>query len=95
MVRVTNLKNGEHEVVFSLPHEEGMEAVSVVGDFNDWDVSSDPMQRKGKGPWKAAVVLPAGEHQFRYRVNDDAWRDEDEAGRCANPYGGENCVIEI
>ncbi len=38
----------------------GASAVSVVGSFNGWDSSANPMQRLPDGSWVAEVPLPAG-----------------------------------
>ena len=44
--------------------------VSVVGDFNNWDVQATPMTRTPTGgTWSVALKLPAGRHVYAFVVN--------------------------
>jgi hypothetical protein len=48
-------------------------AVSLVGDFNDWDASKAPLVRvPNSGLWKVTVPLPAGRHLYQFVV-DGNW----------------------
>lgn len=45
------------------------EAVSVVGDFNDWDAVADPMKREdGAGFWKTTIGRAQPGHCYKYAV---------------------------
>ena len=50
--------------------------VSVVGDWNDWDGSADPMEQRGvSGIWEA--VVPGAEEGSLYRfeiTTPEGWR---------------------
>jgi 1,4-alpha-glucan branching enzyme len=50
---------------------EGPAAKSVylVGDFNDWDPTSVPMQRRVDGWWFAQVSLTHGHHHYLFLVD--------------------------
>jgi len=48
--------------------------VSLVGDFNDWDVAKTPMTRAGQsGLWTVAVPLSAGRHLYAFVVDGTTW----------------------
>jgi len=48
--------------------------VSLVGDFNDWDVAKTPMIRSGQsGLWTVAVPLAAGRHLYAFVVDGTTW----------------------
>jgi 1,4-alpha-glucan branching enzyme len=68
--------------------------VFLVGDFNNWDENSHPMERLKDGRFKAELKLePEQEYQFRYLV-DGEWHNEWEADRyITNPYSGDNSVV--
>ena len=66
--------------------------VSLVGDFNNWDVDNLPMKKADKGTWETSFALPTGKHEYRFCV-DGAWYDDPNAHeRVENPYGSQNCV---
>jgi 1,4-alpha-glucan branching enzyme len=83
------------EVTFELPKEiEAKDDVCVVGEFNNWDQSANPM-RKTKGVWKTTLKLDAGqEYQFRYLVDGQKWYNDDSADKyVSNNINGENSVL--
>ncbi len=47
----------------------GAETVSVVGDFNDWDASANPMRQGPDRTWHAQVQLHHGHHQYLFLVD--------------------------
>lgn len=48
--------------------------VSLVGDFNDWDVGKTPMIRSAHGGlWSVAVPLSAGRHVYAFVVDGSSW----------------------
>jgi hypothetical protein len=48
--------------------------VSVVGDFNGWDVRADAMTRDpASGLWSHTVALRPGRHVYAFVVDDSVW----------------------
>lgn len=80
--RYSNDKNICH-VTFILPKEisENFQQVSLVGEFNNWDIHKDKFsQRSSNGSYSAEYDLDAGkEYQFRYLGNRETWLNEPEA----------------
>ena len=73
-------RNGTVRVTFALPADEPRGAVSVVGDFNDWDPFAHPLRRRTNGTRSAAVTVQAGSMlHFRYLAEGGAWFDDDTA----------------
>lgn len=74
----------------------GAETVSLVGDFNNWDVSASPMNKLKSGEFTSMVELEKGKsYEFRYLVDGKDWYNEAEADRfIANSFGAENSVVE-
>ena len=49
-------------------------SVSVVGNFNDWSATANPLTRSGSGAlWSAVVALPPGEHLLMFLVDGKGW----------------------
>lgn len=44
-------------------------AVSVIGDFNDWDPQAHPMHQGADGAWHLQVPLHHGHHQYVFLVD--------------------------
>jgi len=44
-------------------------AVSVIGDFNNWEPNANPMQRQPDGGWMAKINLHHGHHQYLFLVD--------------------------
>ena len=91
-----NAKAHEVKVSFSIPQEWSDGAVSVVGDFNNWDPLATPLRKRGDVR-TAAVVLEAGrEYRCRYLDLHGRWHDDPEAdGMRPNDLGGADCVIDL
>lgn len=72
--------SGVVRVTFVLPADQPPGAVSVVGDFNDWNPFAHPLRKRANGTRTAVVRLPAGsQSHFRYLGEGGLWFD-DEAG---------------
>jgi 1,4-alpha-glucan branching enzyme len=73
-------RGGEVRVTFVLPATEPAGAVSVVGDFNDWDPHAHPLRKRANGTRSAVVTIPAGATlHFRYLGEGGVWFDDETA----------------
>jgi 1,4-alpha-glucan branching enzyme len=73
-------RGGEVRVTFVLPATEPAGAVSVVGDFNDWDPHAHPLRKRANGTRSAVVIIPAGATlHFRYLAEGGMWFDDETA----------------
>lgn len=86
-------KSAKKKVAFSLAAAKAND-VRLVGDFNDWDQSADPMTREKKGLWKTALDLSPGTYEYKYLVDGNWWTDPAKE-RIWNPFGSENSVITV
>jgi 5'-AMP-activated protein kinase regulatory beta subunit len=69
--------------------------VSVVGDFNDWNLMKHPMKKDKKGIWKTSFNLLPGTYQYRFFV-DGEWQSDPSCSDCVdNPFGTLNCVKRV
>jgi 1,4-alpha-glucan branching enzyme len=73
-------RNNLVRVTFVLPADGPAGAVSVVGEFNDWDPFAHPLRRRANGTRSAVVSVPAGTKlRFRYLAEGGQWFDDDTA----------------
>ncbi len=82
-------------VTFSLPAEVRGETAYLVGDFNDWDENSHPMQRDETGRFVITLDLEKGrEYHFRYLIDANEWHNDWQADRYVqNSFGGDDSVV--
>lgn len=83
------------KVTFYTPAAIEAETIFLVGDFNDWDEQTSPMEKLKDGRFKMTLELEQGrEYQFRYLVNSSEWHNDWEADKYVpNPYSGDNSVV--
>ena len=73
-------RDGTVRVTFALPEDEPGGAVSVVGNFNDWNPHTHPMRKRANQTRSAAVTVKAGTIlQFRYLAEGGVWFDDETA----------------
>ncbi len=79
MVKTTKLpREGMVRVTFTLPVGEPGGAVSVVGDFNEWNPFAHPLRRRANQTRSASVtVLPGSTLRFRYLADGGVWFADD------------------
>jgi 1,4-alpha-glucan branching enzyme len=81
-------------ITFTLSAPEA-KAVSVSGTFCDWDTCSYPLKKDANGGWKRIITLTPGHYEYRFVV-DGVWIADPDCGeRTGNPFGGENCVLNV
>ncbi len=69
--------------------------VEVTGDFTGWVQYGLRLRRDGNGGWRIVLHLEPGEYQYRLLINGE-WKDHAEATRrVLNPFGTQNCVLEV
>ncbi|MFJ2031702.1 isoamylase early set domain-containing protein [Streptosporangium sp. NPDC087985] len=85
-------KNGQVKITFTVPAEQPLRGISVVGDFNNWDPYAHPMQRKDNGTYQVSLTVPSQQPiRFRYLADGGVWFDDadadhhDEHGGHLNP----------
>ncbi len=71
-------RDGTVRVTFTLPADEPDGAVSVVGNFNDWNPFAHPLRRRANRTRSAAVTVPVGSTlHFRYLAEGGRWFDDE------------------
>lgn len=95
MLKKELLNKGKFQKVTFYTHKlSEAQNVFLVGDFNNWDERSHPMEKLKDGRFKLSLKLdPGREYQFRYMV-DGEWHNDWEADKYVpNPFSGDNSVV--
>jgi 1,4-alpha-glucan branching enzyme len=71
-------RDGTVRVTFALPIDNPGGAVSVVGNFNDWNPYTHPLRKRANQTRSAAVTVRAGSTlHFRYLGEGGVWFDDE------------------
>ena len=71
-------------------------SVSVVGHFNDWDMSAAPMVYDSvHGAWSVTIPLPPGRHEFQYVIDGKQRLNDPTLPQVSSDFGSPNSVITI
>lgn len=71
------------------------EIVSLVGDFNGWDVAANPMRPTPDGRWLASLELTHGHHHYLFVVDGEPTLDPDATGTVRNDRGQRVSLIAV
>ena len=88
------------KVTFKLSKEQALSAHSVrlVGDFNEWDISSAPMKKLKDGSFTTTVNLANdSQYEFRYLLDDRAWENDWDADAYipSSVASTDNSVVQV
>jgi 1,4-alpha-glucan branching enzyme len=87
------------KVTFRLPKVAAPEAelVTIVGDFNEWNITETPMKKLKSGDFSVTVALPCNrEYKFRYLIDTNKWENDWFADKYVpNEYGEDDSVVVI
>ena len=75
---------------------DGAREVHLVGDFNNWSMSSSSLLWQNEpGLWQKRIFLDPGHYRYKF-VIDGVWSNDPSNDHLeSNPYGGVDSVLEI
>ena len=87
---------GEAFVTFTVPATCGARKAAVVGEFNDWSTTADPMTR-GVTEFCVTIPIPTGRtYRFRYLLDDERWENDWAAhAYVPNEHGGDDSELDL
>ena len=71
------------------------EAVSLMGDFNQWSEKTHPMKKGEEGRWQKIIMVRPGRYEYRFLVEGEWWSDPSNDQVCSNCFGTVNNVLEV
>jgi 1,4-alpha-glucan branching enzyme len=70
-------------------------AVSLVGDFNNWSSTASPMQKRPNGEWAVMLQMPLGRHEYKFVVDGREQSDPQNPEQVDDGKGGRKSVLTI
>ncbi|MGQ0814563.1 MAG: isoamylase early set domain-containing protein [Gemmatimonadota bacterium] len=72
------------------------DSVLLVGDFNDWGLSTTRLIRQpGDGVWFVTVSLPPGRYRYAFIINGTTWRSDPATPAAEDEFGRANSVVTV
>lgn len=83
-------------VLFTLYAPEN-NRVHLVGDFNNWSTTADPLyDRDNDGVWTIQIPLDPGRYEYKFYIDGEKWiPDPGTEDRVDDGFGGLNSVITV
>ncbi|MBI5206569.1 MAG: isoamylase early set domain-containing protein [Candidatus Firestonebacteria bacterium] len=99
-ISITNqatIENTKVRFYLSLPlNFNNIETVSVVGDFNGWDVNSFKLQYKSDGIWEGVFPIKPGKYEYMFVINGEKWIPDPKAREYKEDgFGGKNSILVL
>ena len=69
-------------------------AVTLVGDFNDWDPQAIPLERQD-GAWSVTLRLAPGRYRYAFVVDGDHWLSDPSHPLAQDEFGTPTSVITV
>jgi len=75
----------------------GASSVSLVGDFNSWNLGATPLAATERdGVWSVTIPLDAGRHEYAFVVDGVRWIADPNAPRAgSSDFGPANSVVTV
>ncbi len=70
-------------------------AVSLVGDFNDWNPATHALKQMPDGAWLLTVELPHGHHRYAFMVDGNLTLDPRAQGITRNDQGERVSLVPV
>lgn len=87
---------GEHRAVQFIVVVPSASQVSLVGDFNDWDVAATPLTQRTGDLWTVVMPLSPGHHRYAFVVDGSRWVALPEAPRAPDDdFGAPSSIVMV
>ena len=71
------------------------QAVSLVGDFNEWRPSAHPLKQMPDGAWFLSVELKHGHHRYAFLIDGNLALDPRAQGITRNDQGDRVSLVPV
>jgi len=93
--RIVNIKKtGKNAILFEVYAPDARQ-VTIAGSFNDWNMSSDPLEKKENGKWQIYLDLAPGAYEYKFLQDGDWDKLNKENRRITVPAGGSSKGISV
>jgi diguanylate cyclase (GGDEF)-like protein len=90
------LPNTGARVTYTPEQTRSVRTVHLIGAFNGWDSTADPLQRDEKGVYSLTLQLAPGHYVYKFLINGDYFISDPLCFEYVlDGYGGRNSVLSV
>lgn len=76
-------------------YQKGLQSISLVGEFNDWDSDSTTMTEVSPGVWTVSLLLRPGVYEYQFILNGKQRVTDPTMPQASNDFGSPNSVVTV
>lgn len=76
-------------------YQKGLQSISVVGDFNDWDADSTALTEVSPGVWTVSLRLRPGIYEYQFILNGKQRVTDPTMPQASSDFGSPNSVVKV
>jgi hypothetical protein len=76
-------------------YQKGLESVSIVGGFNDWDSDSTKLTEVSPGVWTVSMRLRPGVYEYQFILNGTQRVTDPTMPQVSSDFGSPNSVVKV
>ena len=76
-------------------YQKGLQSISVVGQFNDWDADSTALKEVSPGVWTVSVALRPGVYEYPFLLHGKQRVTDPTMPETSNDFGSPNSVVTV
>jgi hypothetical protein len=76
-------------------YQKGLESISLVGQFNDWEEDSTKLVEVSPGVWTVSVALRPGVYEYQFILNGTQRVTDPTMPQTSSDFGSPNSVVTV
>lgn len=76
-------------------YQKGLESISLVGDFNDWNADSTAMVEVSPGVWTVSLRLRPDVYEYQFILNGTQRVTDPTMPQTSSDFGSPNSVVKV
>ena len=76
-------------------YQKGLESISLIGEFNDWDEDSTALTEVSEGVWQVTLRLRPGVYEYQFMLNGTQRVTDPTMPQTSSDFGSPNSVVTV
>ncbi len=91
----TEIAVAQEHVTFKLSAAPNTKSVNLIGDFNNWSKTANPLSdADGDGIWETVLLLAPGQYQYRFLIDNMIWIKDPNNSTWAGEYSNSTLWVK-